>query len=116
MNKFLYAWNGIKETYITQVSFRIMSWITIVIIILGFLFKLSELEWIVIIMCMGFSLCAEVINTSLEKACDLFSQGWLLNEIKIIKDVAAGGVLLLVVSSCIIGCIIFVPKIIILLT
>jgi diacylglycerol kinase len=112
----MYAWNGVKETYITQISFRIMSWITSIIIILGFFFHLSGIEWILIIMCIGFSLCAEVINTSLEKACDLFSAGWLLNEVKIIKDLAAAGVLLISTSSAIIGCIIFIPKIINLLT
>jgi diacylglycerol kinase (ATP) len=112
LKKFQYAFAGIKETFKTQSSFRVMSVIAIFIILLGIYFGLNEIEWIVLVMCMGFSLAAEIINTSLEKSCDLFSQGWLLEEVRIIKDVAAGGVLLLSVSSAVVGGIIFIPKII----
>ncbi|MFM2326878.1 MAG: hypothetical protein RIR31_1080, partial [Bacteroidota bacterium] len=51
-------------------------------------------------------------NTAIEKLCDIVHKDFH-PQIKIIKDMAAGAVLIAAISSLITGVIIFVPKIII---
>jgi diacylglycerol kinase len=116
--KFQYALEGINECYLTQSSFRLMCWISYFVVVLMIIlevifnqpFTLQEI--MILVSCIAIPLGGEIINTALEKTCDLFSRGWILNEVKIIKDVAAGGVLILSISSFIIGLIIFIPKIV----
>jgi diacylglycerol kinase len=115
LSKFKFAFNGIKDCYKSGSSFRIMSWVGIAVVLLGlfcyFIQKpLSEFEWIILITFIFVILCIETLNTALEKCCDLFSGGWLLDEIRVIKDVAAGASLLLSLGSVIVGLIIFIPK------
>jgi len=56
-------------------------------------------------------LCFEIINSAIEKLCDL-----VMPEhhavIKKVKDMSASAVLLAAIISFIIGCIIFLPKVI----
>ena len=110
MNKFKYAIEGIKYTYLTQSSFRIMVWMSAITFTLGYIYRCSLEEWIVLLFCMFFTLSAELCNTALEQVCNIFTQGWLLNEVKIVKDVSAGAVFLLSICSAIVGLIIFIPK------
>jgi diacylglycerol kinase len=52
-----------------------------------------------------------MINTAIEKLCDVVHKDFH-PQIKIIKDMAAGAVLIAAISSLITGVVIFVPKII----
>jgi diacylglycerol kinase len=115
VRKFGYAFNGIHECFETQSSFRIMVVLASVAVLLGLFlvftpYPLSGLEWIALVLAISGPLGGEAINTSLEKACDLFSAGWLLNEIRVIKDVAAGGVFMLGLGSLGVGISLFVPR------
>lgn len=77
---------------------------------ISMLFHISKHEWIVVLLCIGAVLSAEMINSALEKLCDHLHPSFHLH-IKIIKDVAAGSVLLMSTISGLIGAIIFMPKI-----
>ena len=68
------------------------------------------MEWMIIILFCVMALVLEMLNTVIERVCDVFSQGWLLNEIKIIKDMCAGAVLLMSLSAFTASAIIFIPK------
>lgn len=109
------AYNGVLRCYTFGSTFQIMIHLSFFVVMVGVflglgLDPLSSTEWIVLILCMSFTLAAEALNTSLEGACDLFSCGWLLDEVKTIKDVAAGAVLILSIGSAGIGLLIFLPK------
>jgi len=69
------------------------------------------LEWAAIILVIGFVLMAELFNSVIEKLID-----YLKPEIhpaaKVIKDAAAGGVLIAAITAVIIGALIFIPKLI----
>jgi diacylglycerol kinase len=84
--------------------------IAFAIIGLGSVLALSLIEWAIIFLLIGAVLAAELFNTVVERLCDLFSAGWMLSEIKIIKDMSAGAVALLSIVSIIVGLLIFVPK------
>ena len=59
----------------------------------------------------GGVLSLETINSSIEKLCDLISMD-IDPRIKTIKDLSAGAVLIFSVIALVIGCLIFIPKII----
>jgi diacylglycerol kinase len=107
--KFKYAYNGIKVACYGS-SIKIQLLITLLVIICGFLFSISLIEWIILLVLIGLVLAAELFNSAIEKLCDMFSCGWQLNEVKVIKDMSAGAVALLSLISIIIGILIFIPK------
>ena len=80
-------------------------------IYLGFLLRISSLEWVAIIFAIGFVILAESINTAIEIDIDLTSPNYHPYA-RDTKDVAAGAVLITAFMACLIGLIIFLPKII----
>ena len=60
-----------------------------------------------VLLCIGLVIVAEILNTCIEKLCDLYSTE--KNEkIKYIKDLAAGGVLFASLIALTVGILIFV--------
>jgi len=110
---FSFAWNGLREAAKLEKNFRIHLIFTVIVIIAGFLFKLSLLEWALIILVIGFVLAAELINTVIEKMID-YMKPELHPTAKLIKDYAAGAVLTAAITAVLIGIIIFLPKLYIL--
>ena len=81
----------------------------ICVVIVGFYFGLSEVEWIAVMIVIGAVLSAEAVNSSIESLADLVSPEY--NEaIKKTKDLAAGAVLIMAIVAAIVGLIIFLPK------
>ncbi|CAN5449020.1 diacylglycerol kinase family protein [soil metagenome] len=85
-----------------------------IVILLGYIFKISSAEWIVLILCIGMVLGAEALNTAIEELTNLVSPEYHEQAGKV-KDLAAGAVLIISLMAAIIGFIIFVPKILALL-
>jgi undecaprenol kinase len=107
---FSYAWNGILETFMTESNFRFHLVAASLVAICGFTLQINRLEWAIILLTIGLVLVAELTNSAIEKIID-----YLRPEIhpaaKIIKDAAAGSVLIAALISVMVGCIIFIPKI-----
>lgn len=82
-----------------------------VAVFLGIFFNISGMEWIVLILAMTAVLVAESFNTAIEIDIDLTSPQYHPYA-RDTKDVAAGAVLLAVMGASLIGCIIFIPKIV----
>lgn len=114
ITSFSYAIMGVKTAFATQPNVRIHLVIAILVSILGYFLGLSTEELIEIILLVGLVLVAEMINTSIEFACNAITTE-THPEIKKAKDVAAGSVLVVSILAIIIGLIIFVPKILALL-
>lgn len=109
-NGFHFALNGLLYVLKTQANFRLQLFITLLVISLSFYLRISSTEWLAVMLCIGVVLAAEAFNTAIEKLVDLVSPR-PNKEAGIIKDVAAGAVLLLAIMALIIALIIFVPKI-----
>lgn len=104
------ALNGIKYVLSDGRNVRIQICFAIVAIVLGFVLKISLIEFLILILTIFFVLVSEFINTALENLADLYTTEY--NEkVKNIKDIAAGTVTLAAVASIIVGIIIFLPKI-----
>jgi|SRR3989344_7026131 len=82
----------------------------LVVVVFGFYFKVSNLEWILLIFAIGFVFVTETLNTAIEIDIDLTSPEYHPYA-RDTKDVAAAAVLLSVFTAIIIGLIIFLPKI-----
>lgn len=107
---FKFAFNGIKEAFIRERNFRIHLYITALVLLFSFYFQLSVIEWLFIIIAIYFVLVMELVNSLFERVIDYIKPEYHV-QAKIIKDIAAGVVLLTASLSIIIGLIIFLPKI-----
>ena len=58
----------------------------------GFVLRLNAGEWAAVIICIGLVITAEILNTCIEKVCDMYSTDYN-SKIREIKDLAAGAVL-----------------------
>ena len=108
-NSFKCAFNGIKTVFFKERNFKIHTLAMILVIIFGFILKLSLFEWIICLICFALVMGLEMINTAIEKTVDLAEPNY--NETaKLAKDIAAGAVFIVAIFSAIIGIIIFAPK------
>ncbi len=104
------AINGILYTMKTQKNIKTQICFGVIAILLGFILKLSNIEWIVLVMTIFLVFITELFNTAIETVVDLYTMEY--NEkAKIAKDVAAGSVTLMAICSLIIGILLFGSKI-----
>jgi diacylglycerol kinase len=109
--KFLNAFRGMYVLAKTTRHLFIHLLSALIVIILGFYFKVSSLEWIALVFAIGFVFVTEALNTAIEIDIDLTSPEYHPYA-RDIKDVAAAAVLLSVFMAIVVGLIIFLPKII----
>lgn len=79
-------------------------------IIMGFVYNINGLEWILIICILGFILAVELINTAIENTCDAITKEYS-DFIKIAKDCGSAATFVLFTVAIILNVIIFLPKI-----
>lgn len=110
LQSFVYAFRGIRYLLQTQHNAWIHLGFAILALALGAFFSINQTEWLSIIICIGIVFGAEAFNTSIEQLCDArFTE--YDKRAEIIKDTAAAAVLIVAIASAIIGCIIFLPRI-----
>ena len=107
---FAFAFSGIWYCIQKEQNFRIQLLAIPVVVFLGIVYSLRAGEWIFILISIAAVLSLEMINTGIEKICN-FIQPAQHPQIKIIKDVSAGAVLIVSIMAFICSLIIFLPKI-----
>lgn len=110
IKSFTYAFSGIKQSYIHEQNLTVHTIIMIIAIIFGFIYNISNLEWIILVILFALVIGSELINTAIENLVDMITIDYSLKA-KIVKDVAAGSVLVFALGALISGLIIFIPKI-----
>jgi diacylglycerol kinase len=110
MQSFKYAFNGLKILLREESNASIHLCVAICVLAMGFVFKISTNEWIIVIFCIGFVFALELLNSAIENIADFVSKQYH-DLIKKTKDLAAGAVLVSAIVAAIVGLIIFVPKI-----
>lgn len=110
IKSFANAFRGLKDCLSHEKNFQIQYVVALFVIGAGIFFSLSTTEWMIILICFAVVLSFEIINSAIEKLCDLVCPEFNLT-IKKVKDMAASAVLLSAIITFIIGCIIFLPKI-----
>lgn len=110
LRSFKYAFRGIFILFKTQPNAIIHLVLATLAICLGFFFRISSLEWILLCLTMAMVLVAEAVNTAIEFLTDLVSPDFHPLAGKT-KDVAAAAVLLAAISALVIGLLLFLPKV-----
>jgi diacylglycerol kinase (ATP) len=110
LKSFVYAFEGVMY-FIKHEAQALIHLIAIVAVIgAGYWFNISLTEWIAVIFAIGIAVSAEMLNTAIEKLTDMVSPQ-INEQAKIVKDLAAGAVLIASLTAFIIGLIVFLPKI-----
>ena len=107
---FNHAVDGISYTANHERNFRIELCFAIGVTIASYLFKVTIIEWCILVITIGIVLALEIINTAIERSVDLVTKQYA-ELAKIAKDASAGAVLVMSFVSVIIGVLIFLPRI-----
>ena len=107
---FMYAANGMRSASAER-NMRIHYMVALFVIIAGYVFGISKLEWMACLLSISLIFALETVNTAIERLCNRITLE-NDNSIKEIKDIAAGAVLLAAIGVTVVGLIVFVPYII----
>jgi diacylglycerol kinase len=108
LQSFKYAFQGIIAFLRSGPHARIHAVATLLVIIAGCYCRLSGNQWIAILIVTGMVWITEMLNTVIEKIMDHLSPAYH-PQVKWIKDVAAGAVLVAALIAAITGAVIFIP-------
>lgn len=105
---FRYAFEGLLAAFKEEPNLKIHLGFGLIVIITGFWFQISKLDWIIIIAMIGLVISVELTNTAIEAVVD-----YLIKEqhpgAKIAKDISAAAVLVSAITAATVGVIIFLP-------
>ena len=106
IQSFRWAINGLKTVWQEEVNFRIEVAIAIAVVVGGVYLQFSKLEWAFIIISICAVLSAEIVNTVIEDLCNKVEPNTdpIIGKI---KDMMGGVVLIVCVTSVIIGVMVF---------
>lgn len=110
IKSFSYACNGIKYCFKSGINFNIHLFAAALAVSLALILQISKMEWALLVLMIALVIAMEMINTAIEQLCDKVEPDFH-PVIKIVKDIAAGAVLIMAAGSIIIGAIIFLPAI-----
>jgi diacylglycerol kinase len=106
IKSFKYAFQGIRWSVTEQPNLKILLFIAVVVVSAGFYFRITDVEWCVVLLCIGLVIGLEMMNSAIESLVDLITKEQLPLAGRI-KDMAAGAVLLVAMIAVVIGVIIF---------
>ncbi|MBQ9675174.1 MAG: diacylglycerol kinase family protein [Bacteroidaceae bacterium] len=111
LKSFTFAWKGILTCagHEQNITFHLIA--AIIVVAAGFCFGISRTEWMVVMLCIGTVIAAELFNSAIERLVDIVSPEWqkIAGEV---KDIAAGAVLVTAIAAAIVGMIVFLPYVI----
>jgi diacylglycerol kinase (ATP) len=106
IDSFRFALNGILLSFRTQRHLRIHFGVAVLALIAGFVWRLSRVELLILVIAISMVLLAELFNTALETVVDLVTMDYHPLA-KVAKDVAAGAVLVTTINAAMIGAVLF---------
>lgn len=104
-----YALKGLWILITTENSIKTHIIISISLIILGFVVKISTVEWALQLLAIALVLVTESLNTVIEKTANFIHPDFN-KKIGNIKDISAGAVAFAMLFSIIVELIIYLPK------
>jgi diacylglycerol kinase len=104
---FGFAFSGLAAIFRQEPNARIHAVATILVVIAGFIRHLNPGQWTALCVAIVLVWVSEIFNTCIEMLCDLYCNNQYNTKVKIIKDMAAGAVLLAAIASVTIGVIVF---------
>ena len=114
LKSFGFAARGIRFFFVTQPHAKIHTVLAIVAVVCGWGLNISKGDWLAVILAIGLVLVAEATNTALEELVNFVSPNYH-KQAGIVKDVAAGAVLLAAIVAFVVGLLVFIPPLVALL-
>lgn len=108
---FAVAFAGIGRAFASELHMKVHLVFAVAALIACWALQVEAWGWCVVVICIGMVISAEVLNTAIEALCDKVSPGYD-HLIKVAKDAAAGAVLVLAITSVIVGLIVYVPALV----
>jgi len=108
-NSFKYAFRGILDALKSETNLKIHFIISIIVILFAIYFKFSTVEFAILFLTISLVIILEFINTTVEKLSDIIHPD-KSEEVRVVKDISAGAVLLGAIASIVIGIFLFLPK------
>lgn len=102
---------GIRALVLRERNARIHCAAACLAVAAGLWLGLSACEWAAIALAIGAVISAEAFNTAIEALCDRLIPG-RDDDVKTVKDVAAGAALVAACAAVAVGLAVFLPKII----
>ena len=111
LKSFVYAFDGVRFfiRFEAQATIHLIAIVTV--LGAGYWFNISLTEWIAVVFAIGIVVAAEMLNTAIENLTDMVSPEFSLKA-KVVKDLAAGAVLMASLVAAVVGLIVFLPKLI----
>lgn len=106
---FANAYAGMAYSARTQRNVKIHLAAAALVLVASAIFRVSLMEFALLILCIVFVISVEMLNTALECAVDLVTTEYHPLA-KMAKDVSAGAVFVASIGAAAVGGIIFVPK------
>lgn len=106
VKSFKHAANGLAILFREEHNARIHLLMSICVVIAGYCFHITHMEWIAIVMSIGFVIGMEALNSAIESLAD-FVCPERHDMIKKVKDLSAASVLLAAISALVVGVIVF---------
>jgi diacylglycerol kinase (ATP) len=109
VRSFRFALEGIAEFFQSEHNAWLHFMATVAVFTLATLVGVTKNELLALVFAIGFVWVAEMFNTCIERVMDFVSDQ-RHKEIKFIKDLAAGAVLIAAITALVVGCVVFIPK------
>lgn len=110
IQSFKLAIEGIRFTLRSEMNMRIHLFMAVMAVLCSFILKISALEFIFVIFSIALVLITETANTAFELLLDFLHGDKFHPDVKILKDIAAGGVFIAAANAFIIGVVVFGPR------
>lgn len=110
-SSFEFAFTGILTAFKEERNMRKHAVSALLVLIAGFVFRISVVEWLFLLLSVALVIAFEIVNSAIENVVDLASDYHFSMLAKHAKDMAAGAVLVVSCFALLTGLIIFVPKI-----
>lgn len=111
LRSFRYAGRGIAYAIYRENNFRYHMVATTGALVVGWMTAFTLLEWCIVLTLIGMVYAAEIFNTTIEKLMDKLHPG-PDPDVGLVKDLAAGAVLVTSVTAAVVGSIILIGKLV----
>ncbi|MDI6730973.1 MAG: diacylglycerol kinase family protein [Candidatus Margulisbacteria bacterium] len=110
IKSFEYAGAGTRHAIKTQRNLWIHFLAGLLVLFLAWWVKVNIVEFAILLLAIFGVIVVEMVNTAIEELVNILSPEHRV-EAGLAKNVAAGAVLLSAVGAVIIGCLVFIPKV-----
>ncbi len=111
VESFYHAIRGLSVAFQGERNLKIHSVLAVLALAFACFLRFDPMSWALLFLAIGLVITAELLNTAIERAVDMFTGGEFNNLAKDAKDVAAGAVVCASLTSMAIGGAIYLPRI-----